>query len=48
LAWDFFINQAPSYRKVIAHWIMSAKQEKTRPSRLEKVIAASGQQERLK
>ncbi|MCC5927796.1 MAG: YdeI/OmpD-associated family protein [Cyclobacteriaceae bacterium] len=47
LAWDFFINQAPSYRKVITHWIISAKQEKTRLSRLEKVITASGQQERL-
>ncbi len=29
-AWEFFINQAPSYRKVITYWIMSAKQEKTR------------------
>lgn len=37
-AWTFFINQAPSYRKVIIHWIMNAKQEKTRKSRLEKVI----------
>lgn len=47
VAWDFFINQAPSYRKVITHWIMSAKQEKTRQSRLEKTITASGQQKRL-
>jgi len=46
-AWDFFINQAPSYRKVITHWIMSAKQEKTRQSRLEKTINASGKQQRL-
>lgn len=46
-AWDFFINQAPSYRKVIIHWIMSAKQEKTRQSRLEKTITASGHQKRL-
>ncbi len=47
LAWDFFINQAPSYRKVITHWIMSAKQEKTRQSRLEKTITASRHQKRL-
>jgi len=46
-AWDFFINQAPSYRKVITHWIMSAKQEKTKQLRLEKTIAASGHLKRL-
>ena len=40
-AWEFFENQAPSYKKVITHWIMSAKQEKTRLSRLEKTISAS-------
>lgn len=27
MAWEFFVKQAPSYRKVITHWIMSAKQE---------------------
>ncbi|MDA3943239.1 MAG: YdeI/OmpD-associated family protein [Bacteroidetes bacterium] len=47
MAWDFFINQAPSYKKAIMHWIMSAKQEKTRLSRLEKTIEESGQQRRL-
>jgi len=46
-AWDFFAYQAPSYRKVITHWIMSAKQEKTRQSRLEKVMDASAQRKRL-
>ncbi len=46
-AWDFFSKQAPSYKKVISHWIMSAKQEKTRLSRLEKTINASEQQKRL-
>lgn len=47
IAWDFFKTQAPSYRKVMIHWIMSAKQEKTRLSRLEKAIAISGQQKRM-
>jgi len=47
MAWAFFIKQAPSYRKVITHWIMNAKQEKTRESRLEKTIIASEQQKRL-
>jgi uncharacterized protein YdeI (YjbR/CyaY-like superfamily) len=39
--------QAPSYKKVMIHWIMSAKQEKTRLSRLEKTIRISGQQKRM-
>jgi uncharacterized protein YdeI (YjbR/CyaY-like superfamily) len=40
-AWEFFNNQAPSYKKVMFHWIMTAKQEKTRLSRLEKTIGES-------
>ncbi|ASW76436.1 bacteriocin-protection protein [Chryseobacterium piperi] len=40
-AWEFFNSQAPSYQKVMLHWIMSAKQEKTRQSRLEKTIRES-------
>jgi len=40
-AWAFFNNQAPSYKKVMLHWIMRAKQEKTRLSRLEKTIQES-------
>ncbi|MDH6252811.1 uncharacterized protein YdeI (YjbR/CyaY-like superfamily) [Chryseobacterium sp. H1D6B] len=46
-AWDFFNSQAPSYKKVILHWIMSAKQEKTRLSRLEKAIKESEKQLRV-
>ncbi len=40
-AWNFFKEQAPSYKKVMIHWIMTAKQEKTRASRLEKAIKIS-------
>lgn len=47
LAWDFFKKQSPSYKKAVTHWIMSAKQEKTKQSRLEKTIKASGQQKKL-
>lgn len=47
-AWNFFLQQPPSYKKVTTHWIMSAKQEKTRQSRLEKAISASEQQKRIK
>jgi uncharacterized protein YdeI (YjbR/CyaY-like superfamily) len=46
-AWDFFMNQAPSYKKAIMRWIMSAVQEKTRQSRLEKTINISKQQKRV-
>ena len=38
IAWDFFNKQTPVYKKHIAYWIMSAKQEKTRVLRLEKLI----------
>lgn len=47
IAWTFFTNQAPSYQKVITHWIMSAKREEIRLSRLEKTITASEQQKKL-
>lgn len=40
-AWEFFEKQAPSYKKVMTHWIMSAKQQKTQISRLEKTITES-------
>jgi uncharacterized protein YdeI (YjbR/CyaY-like superfamily) len=46
-AWDFFDKQAPSYKKVIIHLIMSAKQEKTRISRLEKAIRISAEHKRM-
>lgn len=46
-AWDFFSKQTPSYKKVMIHWIMSAKQEKTRQTRLEKTIQESEQQKRV-
>ena len=48
LAWDFFERQAPSYKKVMIHWIMNAKQEETRLSRLDKTINESEQQRRMK
>jgi len=47
LAWNFFNTQAPSYKKSITHWITSAKQEKTKLARLEKLIKASEQKNRL-
>lgn len=47
IAWDFFRKQAPSYQKLTIHWIMNAKQEKTRQSRLEKTINESEKQRRI-
>jgi len=46
-AWKFFNLQAPSYKKVTIHWIMSAKQEKTQISRLEKAIKFRAEGKRL-
>ncbi len=43
LTWEFFSRQAPSYKKQMVHRIMSAKQEKTRLSRLQKIIIESEQ-----
>jgi uncharacterized protein YdeI (YjbR/CyaY-like superfamily) len=47
IAWKFFSKQAPSYRKTIIHWIMTAKQETTKISRLERMIKESEKQNRL-
>lgn len=47
VAWDFFVKQAPSYRKTRIYWIMSAKQEATRISRLNKLIIACEKHIRL-
>ena len=40
-AWDYFQSLAPSYRKVSAHWVMSAKQETTQIKRLNQLISDS-------
>jgi uncharacterized protein YdeI (YjbR/CyaY-like superfamily) len=46
-AWEFFVKQAPSYQKTRSYWIMSAKQETTKISRLNKLIKASENHSRL-
>ena len=45
---EFFEAQPPSYRKVIGWWIVSAKQEATRMSRLKTLIDACVRKERLR
>jgi uncharacterized protein YdeI (YjbR/CyaY-like superfamily) len=44
-AWTFFQERAPSYRRLAAAWVMSAKREETRERRLVALIedSASGQ-----
>lgn len=40
-AWTFFKSLAPSIQNISIHWIMSAKQEKTKLSRFDKLIKDS-------
>jgi len=47
VAWEFFSRQAPSYQRTIIHWIMSAKQEKTKTIRLAKTINESEKHNRI-
>jgi uncharacterized protein YdeI (YjbR/CyaY-like superfamily) len=44
---NFFENQPPSYRKMIGWWIISAKKEETRMTRLAKLISESAKGKRL-
>jgi uncharacterized protein YdeI (YjbR/CyaY-like superfamily) len=44
---DFFLKQAPSYQKMVVHWVMSAKRDETRISRLEKLIKHSEEGKRV-
>ena len=46
-AWKFFSAQPPGYRRVVTHWVMSAKREETRAKRLAELIADSARGERL-
>jgi uncharacterized protein YdeI (YjbR/CyaY-like superfamily) len=46
-AWEFFSRQPPSYRQTSIYWVMNAKREDTRSSRLGRLIIASGEGRRL-
>jgi len=47
LAWEFFNKQPAGYRRNCIHFVETAKQEKTRISRLDKLILASEAGKRL-
>ena len=40
-AWKFFQSQAPWYKRTSTYWVMTAKKEETRQSRLARLIACS-------
>ena len=46
-AWTFFEAQPPSYRKLIAWWIHSAKKEETRQQRIQRLVTSSERGKRL-
>jgi uncharacterized protein YdeI (YjbR/CyaY-like superfamily) len=47
-AWTFFAAQPPGYRKIMNWYIVSAKREETRRQRLDRLIKASANGERLR
>lgn len=47
-AFTFFNTLSPSVQKVCIHWVMSAKQEKTRKSRMETLIRDSAAGRKIK
>jgi uncharacterized protein YdeI (YjbR/CyaY-like superfamily) len=46
-AWIFFQLQPASYQKAVSWWIVSAKKEETRISRVEKLLACSAKGQRI-
>lgn len=46
-AWEFFNGCPPSYRKVVLHWITTARKSETRERRLLKLIDACAAGRRL-
>jgi uncharacterized protein YdeI (YjbR/CyaY-like superfamily) len=46
-AWRFFQDQPPWYRRTATYWVISAKKEETRATRLARLIADSAAQRRI-
>jgi uncharacterized protein YdeI (YjbR/CyaY-like superfamily) len=46
--WSWFERQPPGYRRTAAHWIVSAKKEQTRRSRLATLVADSAAGRKIK
>ena len=45
-AWTWFEDQSPSFRRLAAHWVTSAKREETRQARLATLVACATRGER--
>lgn len=46
-AWEFFTKQAPSYRKTVIYWVMSAKLEATFEKRFAQLVSECEEGKRL-
>src|SRR5690349_13093161 len=46
-AWEFFQTYPPYLKKQVSYWVMSAKKEGTRSSRLRRLIESSAKGERI-
>ncbi len=46
-AWKYFEATAPSYRRVMMHWVVSARQPATRARRLDQLMQACAEQRRI-
>ena len=47
-AWAFFQSTPPSYKRVVLHWVTSAKKAETRVSRFSTLLKASSSRQRLR
>ncbi len=47
-AWRFFEATPPSYKKVILHWVTTARRDETRATRFAKLVDACGAGQRLR
>lgn len=47
-AWSYFLACPPSYKKVVLHWISTAKKPATRASRFDSLLRASAAGQRLR
>lgn len=47
VAWEFFSGQSTSYKRTVMYYVMDAKQEATRFSRLDKLIKACQEGKRI-
>jgi uncharacterized protein YdeI (YjbR/CyaY-like superfamily) len=48
IAWHFFEATPPSYKKVVLHWVTTAKRAETRESRFAKLVDACAAGQRLR